>query len=117
MAPGPSGVLPDREVYAWDAAMKTSAAPTFFPVHRGYTDGGIVANNPSILAISKAIAHIPHISTDNCVLLSLGAGTFPRHTNIFSEATREGDVVVGKSGNKKERGCYFHDHCFLRCSA
>ena len=23
----------------WDAAMRTSAAPTFFPVYRGYTDG------------------------------------------------------------------------------
>ena len=101
MASGPSKVLPDSDLPAWEAAMATSAAPTFFPVFKGYTDGGIVANNPSIVAISKAIAHLPHVNTRNTVLLSLGAGTFPRHTNIFSAATREGEVVIGKRGNKK----------------
>ena len=60
-----------------------------------------MANNPSIVAISKAIAHLPHVTTRNTVLLSLGAGTYPRHTNIFSASTREGEVVVGKRGNKK----------------
>jgi len=99
MHPGATSVLPDTDLSVWDAAMRTSAAPTFFPVFKGYTDGGIVANNPSILAISKAIAHLPHIGTRNCVLLSLGAGTFPRHTNIFSAATREGEVVLSKRGN------------------
>jgi len=98
MHAGASKVLPDQDLAVWDAAMRTSAAPTMFPVFKGYVDGGITANNPSILAISKAIAHLPHVSTRNCVLLSLGAGTFPRHTNIFSAVTREGDVRVGKQG-------------------
>jgi len=32
---------PDLNLYAWDAALRTSAAPTYFPVHRGYVDGAM----------------------------------------------------------------------------
>lgn len=66
----------------WDAAMRTSAAPTYFPVYKGYVDGGIVANNPSVIAAAKAIAHNPHVSMRNVIVLSLGAGSYPRHTTV-----------------------------------
>jgi uncharacterized protein len=56
----------------WDAAMRTSAAPTYFPVYRGYTDGGLVANNPSIVAVTKAMAHYPNVNPKNVAVLSLG---------------------------------------------
>ena len=68
-------VEPDSDLKVWDAAMRTSAAPTFFPVYRGYTDGGIVANNPSIIAVSKAMAHNHQVTPRNVVLLSIG-GSF-----------------------------------------
>lgn len=51
---------------------------------QGYVDGGIVANNPSIIAASKVLSHYPTVNTRNLTVLSLGAGTFPRHTDIFS---------------------------------
>jgi len=87
-------VEPDNDLHVWDACMRTSAAPTFFPVFKGYTDGGIVANNPSILAVAKAMAHHPTVTPRNVAVLSLGAGTYPRHTNVFSSATARDQVDI-----------------------
>jgi hypothetical protein len=43
-----------------DVAMATSAAPTYFPVARVHShrliDGGVWANNPSVIAISEAVS-------------------------------------------------------------
>ncbi len=55
-----------------DAALATSAGPTFFPAHMDMVDGGTIANNPSVVAISQAIAkygakleniQMPHLAT------------------------------------------------------
>jgi uncharacterized protein len=63
-----------------DVAVRTSAAPTYFPSYQGYVDGGVVANNPSMAALSQVLdsrspenAPLPDIA-----LLSLGTGT-PLH--------------------------------------
>ena len=68
---------PDLDLQAWDAAMRTSAAPTYFPSHKGYVDGAMFANNPSMLAVSKACAHFPKVTPENTVVLSVGVGNFP----------------------------------------
>ena len=64
---------PDLDLYAWDAAMRTSAAPTYFPSHKGYVDGAMFANNPSMLAVSKACAHFPKVTPENTVVLLLAS--------------------------------------------
>jgi uncharacterized protein len=38
-----------------DVALRTTAAPTYFPSYQGYVDGGVVANNPSMAALAQAI--------------------------------------------------------------
>jgi len=54
-------------------------------MYSGYTDGGIVANNPSVIGVAKAMAHYPSLSLRNIVVLSIGAGCFPRHDRVFTQ--------------------------------
>ncbi|MEZ4813102.1 MAG: patatin-like phospholipase family protein [Caldisericia bacterium] len=62
-----------------DAALSTSAAPTYFPPHYiqtlGYlTDGGTFANNPCMFALAKALQANDHINRDDVTVLSIGTG-------------------------------------------
>jgi hypothetical protein len=52
-----------RKVSAVDAALATSAAPTFFPAHtirgRGkFVDGGLWANCPAMVGLTEAVAYL-----------------------------------------------------------
>ena len=62
----------DGELLAKDVAMRTSAAPTFFPSYQGFIDGSIVANNPSDCAIVYALDK--GIKLEDINLLSIGTG-------------------------------------------
>lgn len=73
--PGPNS---DEGESVVDVAIRTSAAPVYFPVYQGYIDGGVVANNPSMCALAQAL----HGSTggqrlQDVALLSLGTGRTP----------------------------------------
>jgi len=70
--PGPDS---DGEELIVDVAMRSSAAPTYFPVYQGYIDGGVVANNPSMLALAQVMA-LPkeELPLTSVRLLSLGTG-------------------------------------------
>jgi patatin-like phospholipase/acyl hydrolase len=67
----------DRHVRVVDAALRTSAAPTYFPSYQGSIDGGVVANNPATCAVAKAVR--AGVALEEIFLLSLGTGFNP-HT-------------------------------------
>jgi patatin-like phospholipase/acyl hydrolase len=70
--PGPDSDAAERVV---DVAVRTSAAPTYFPTYQGYIDGGVMANNPSMAALAQALdAGTGKQSLDAVQLLSVGTG-------------------------------------------
>eukprot|EP00053_Salpingoeca_punica_P017330 m.166884 g.166884 ORF g.166884 m.166884 type:complete len:465 (-) comp17183_c1_seq1:164-1558(-) len=72
---GASNVEPDTDLLVRDAAMRSTAAPSYFPIYQGYCDGSVFANNPSLCALARAMAAFPQVATlDNFVILSLGTG-------------------------------------------
>ena len=71
----------DWRVPAVEVALATSAAPTYFPVHRStinvpFIDGGIWANNPTGLAVVEAVTLLEQAPSEIRVL-SLGCGYCP----------------------------------------
>lgn len=69
----------DRDERVVDIALRTSAAPTYFPAYQGYVDGGIVANNPSMAAVAQALdGRAAGKPLDELVVLSIGTGTEPK---------------------------------------
>ena len=71
------GTDSDGEELVVDVALDTSAAPTYFPTHGPYIDGGVVANNPSLAAVAQTqdtrnTDPVPALG--DIFLLSLGTG-------------------------------------------
>jgi uncharacterized protein len=61
-----------------DVALRSSAAPIYFPSYQGYVDGFVVANNPSMCAIAQAL-RAGVAGVEDIVLLSVGTGLNPRY--------------------------------------
>ena len=61
-----------------DIALRATAAPGFFPSYQGYIDGGVIANNPSMVALSGAIDKEKWgFDVNDVSLLSIGTGKNP----------------------------------------
>lgn len=77
------GADSDGTQLAVNVALYTSAAPTYFPSVDGYIDGGVFANNPSMVAIAQAIssANQPkdRAQLADIVLFSVGTGVSLNH--------------------------------------
>lgn len=75
---------PERNFPIAEAALATSAAPTYFPSHglkgRALVDGGVFAANPSVAAIAEALGRQSdepaRLSPDDLFLVSIGTGEF-----------------------------------------
>jgi hypothetical protein len=65
----------DGHVSVVDAALRTSAAPTYFPSYQGFIDGGVVVNNPAMCAVANAIKG--GVRLEDIRLLSVGTGFNP----------------------------------------
>jgi patatin-like phospholipase/acyl hydrolase len=76
-----SGQDCDGEMAVYLIALYTSAAPTYFPTIDGYVDGGVVANNPSMAALTQVLDSRARIkerpALAEIVLLSVGTGQSP----------------------------------------
>lgn len=65
-----------------DGALRTSAAPTYFPVYQGYVDGGVIANNPSMAAMAQALdAGTGKQQLADLRLFSVGTGITPAYVS------------------------------------
>lgn len=73
----------DGEEQVVDVALRTSVAPSYFPVYQGYTDGGVAASNPAMCALAQAL-HQPTggQGLSDVVLFSLGTGYNPHYLPV-----------------------------------
>ena len=87
---------PGAATYPIDAALSTSAAPTYFPPYQhptyGYCiDGGVYANNPGGMAIAAALKS--GVAFSDIVMLSIGTGANPENVQIFPPPTNYGPLM------------------------
>jgi patatin-like phospholipase/acyl hydrolase len=74
------GLDSDAHERVVDVALRTSAAPSYFPIYQGYIDGGLVASNPAMCALAQALDPATGgQSLVNIALLSVGTGRYPRY--------------------------------------
>lgn len=71
---------------ARDAILASAAAPTYFPSHKNYIDGGVIANSPTAISILSTLSTFHKYKIDDIVLLSIGTGNSP-------------EKIVGKTEN------------------
>ncbi len=79
---------------AVDIALRSAAAPMIWPVYQGYVDGGLFANDPSMLALTRVLDERRDRSTpgghardilDDISLFSVGEGQVPHHIQAGTE--------------------------------
>ncbi len=74
------GIDSDGTLSVVKAALYTTAAPTYFPSVDGYVDGGVFANNPSMVCLGQALdaQRGPGVALTDLRLMSVGTGFVTR---------------------------------------
>jgi patatin-like phospholipase/acyl hydrolase len=90
----------DLDYFLWEVALATSAAPVYFPMakvgipnsttYNLFVDGGLWANNPSMVALVEAVAYMK-VPLHDISLLSVG--------NIKSKTTFRSDSILRKGAS------------------
>ncbi len=86
---GSSGEETDLSVKLWDAVLSSCSAPVYFPPNNVENkflsiDGGLWANNPSLVCITEAMKHF-HEKIEDIEILSIGTG---EQQIVFSDEER-----------------------------
>lgn len=86
------GDTDDRGETALAVAMRTTAAPTYFPAYDGYVDGGVVANSPALAAVAQALdPGTGGQQLSDLRVLALGTGN--NHTYVSSPQSPDWGLV------------------------
>ncbi|XP_019877346.2 85/88 kDa calcium-independent phospholipase A2 isoform X2 [Aethina tumida] len=103
---------PPSEQFVWEVGRATGAAPTYFRAFGRYLDGGLIANNPTLDALTEIHEHciaLKAVGRDEeaapvSVVVSLGTGQIPttqiRETDSFKFESiwDSAKLVMGISG-------------------
>ncbi|XP_050301399.1 85/88 kDa calcium-independent phospholipase A2 isoform X2 [Anthonomus grandis grandis] len=76
---------PPEQQFVWQVARATGAAPTYYRIFQRYLDGGLIANNPTLDALTEIHEHCLALKAmgkenETCpasVVVSLGTGVIP----------------------------------------
>jgi patatin-like phospholipase/acyl hydrolase len=103
----------DCSQFVCDVVLQSCSAPTYFPAHNGYIDGGMVANNPSMAALCQAIdvRYGNGVKLDDISLLSVGTGESsrfirdPDYSFGLFDVSKILDIVLGGTESVPDYQC------------
>ena len=78
-----SGDKADGDLNLWEICRMAVAAETYFLPWQGMADGGIYANNPSMVAVGGALSDL-HARLEDIELTAIGTGVHTGNTNVGS---------------------------------